>query len=108
MPLAEKFVAAAWQLNHYGECGDHLGQIYEKTGRADKAAQMYAMAIATKHSYPEAREHLAALLKNNKKVEEAVKQANLQLASITDIEVGALGPDKMQGNSHSCSLPGQR
>ena len=49
-----KVRGAAWQLNHYGECGDHLAQIYEKTGRAEKAAQMYAMALQAKHSYPEA------------------------------------------------------
>ncbi len=108
MQLAEKYVDAAWQLNHYGECGDHLGQIYEKTGRSDKAAQLYAMAVVTQHSYPEAREHLDALLKNKKKEEEALKQATTELASITDINVGALGPDKMQGNIALVFSPGPK
>ena len=29
---AEKYVAAAWELGHHGEVGDHLGQIYQKRG----------------------------------------------------------------------------
>lgn len=107
MQLAEKYVAAAWQLNHYGECGDHLGQIYEKTGRREQAIQMYAMASVTKHSYPEAHDHLVALLKDKKKVEEALKQANDQLAAITDIKVGDVGPDKMQGNIALVFSPGK-
>ena len=108
MSMAEKYVAAAWQLNHYGECGDHLGQIYEKTGHADKAAQMYAMAFATKHSYPEAKEHLVALLKDKKKVEAALKQADNDLALLTDINVGSVGPDKMQGNIALVFSPGPK
>ena len=108
MQQAEKYVAAAWQLNHYGECGDHLAQIYEKTGRADKAAQMYAMALQTKHSYPEAREHLTALLKDKKKVDTALKQADQELASLTDINVGSVGPDKMQGNIALVFSPGPK
>ena len=34
---AEKYVAAAWELGHHGEVGDHLGQIYEKRGEKDLA-----------------------------------------------------------------------
>ena len=108
MQSAEKYVGAAWQLNHYGECGDHLAQIYEKTGRADKAAQMYAMALQTKHSYPEAREHLTALLKDKKKVDAALKQADQELALLTDINVGSVGPDKMQGNIALVFSPGPK
>ena len=29
LATAEKYVAAAWDLGHHGEVGDHLGQIYE-------------------------------------------------------------------------------
>ncbi len=108
MQSAEKYVGAAWQLNRYGECGDHLAQIYEKTGRADKAAQMYAMALQTKHSYPEAREHLTALLKDKKKVEAALKQADQELALLADINVGLVGPDKMQGNVALVFSPGPK
>ena len=40
---AEKYVAAAWELGHHGEVGDHLGQIYQKRGDKDRALRTYAL-----------------------------------------------------------------
>ena len=42
---AQKYVAAAWELGHHGEVGDHLGQIYEKRGEKDLALRTYALSM---------------------------------------------------------------
>ncbi|HXZ79213.1 MAG TPA: DUF3857 domain-containing protein [Terriglobales bacterium] len=72
---AEKYITAAWLLTAHGESAYHLGRIYEAAGRKDDAIRLYASALAAKNSYPEAREVLTALLKNPKKVDEAIHNA---------------------------------
>lgn len=47
---AEKYVTAAWDLDQFPDIGDHLGQIYEKEGKLQQAAQLYAFAIASYHA----------------------------------------------------------
>ena len=42
---AEKYVAAAWELGHHGEVGDHLGQIYQKRGEKELALRTYALSM---------------------------------------------------------------
>ena len=49
---AEKYVSAAWGLGHHGEVGDHLGQIYEKQGKKDRALQTYALSLSGLASHP--------------------------------------------------------
>jgi TonB family protein len=44
---ARSFVEAAWSLRTDPSVGDHLGRIYEKLGRSEDAAKVYAMAIAS-------------------------------------------------------------
>jgi tetratricopeptide (TPR) repeat protein len=44
LPMAEKYIAAAWQATQHSEVGDHLGQIYEKEGRLQQAADTYSLA----------------------------------------------------------------
>ena len=44
--LAESYVRAAWLTSQHAEVGDHLGQIYEKEGRLQEAANTYALAGA--------------------------------------------------------------
>src|ERR1700741_1038963 len=46
LDTAEKYVGAAWALGHHGEVGDHLGQIYEKEGKKDRALRTYELAAA--------------------------------------------------------------
>jgi Flp pilus assembly protein TadD/transglutaminase-like putative cysteine protease len=56
---AERFVAPAWKLSEHAEVGDHLGQIFEKLGRRDDAARLYAEALAAREPVSEVRERLA-------------------------------------------------
>ncbi len=57
---AEKYVAAAWELGHHGEVGDHLGQIYQKRGEKDRALRTYALSMNGLRPAPETRGRLAS------------------------------------------------
>ena len=43
---AESYVRPAWLLGEHSEVGEHLGEIYEKEGRAQQAARAYLHALA--------------------------------------------------------------
>jgi len=45
LAMAEDYVHAAWFEGQHREVGDHLGQIYEKEGRKQDAADIYALAV---------------------------------------------------------------
>jgi tetratricopeptide (TPR) repeat protein len=60
---AEKYVAAAWTLGQHGEVGDHLGQIYEKEGKKDRALETYQLALTGLRPIPETKDKIEALLK---------------------------------------------
>jgi tetratricopeptide (TPR) repeat protein len=70
---AERLVDASWRLQQVAEVGDHLAQIYEKSGRTDEAITTYAMALASEGASDETRERLAQLLGDPSKVEDTVK-----------------------------------
>jgi TonB family protein len=44
---ARSYVEASWSLHANPSVGDHLGQIYEQSGRPEDAVKVYAMAIAS-------------------------------------------------------------
>jgi len=71
---AEKYVAAAWQLDESGECADHLGQIYQKQGKKDDAQRVYALALATRRPPPETRARLTALAGSDAKADALVEK----------------------------------
>jgi tetratricopeptide (TPR) repeat protein len=58
LATAEKYVGASWRLDQTPEVGDHLAQIYEKTGRGKEAIVLYAQAAAGRSPSPEVRAHL--------------------------------------------------
>jgi tetratricopeptide (TPR) repeat protein/transglutaminase-like putative cysteine protease len=51
--LAEDYVYAAWFEGQNREVGDHLGQIYEKQGRKQDAANIYALAQSSSRTSPD-------------------------------------------------------
>ena len=73
LPEAEKYLSAAWNLSQSGLIGDHLGQVYEKQGRKQPAARMYALAIATDHAPSETRGRLALLQPSSSKAEQEAR-----------------------------------
>lgn len=93
---AEKYVAAAWQLGHHGEVGDHLGQIYEKLGQKDLALRTYALSMNGLRPTPETKERLASLAGGDAKADAAVARYKEDLEHLSTID---LGKTKQTGNA---------
>ena len=53
LPMAESYIRAAWFEGQHREVGDHLGQIYEKLGKKQEAANIYALSVASSHISPD-------------------------------------------------------
>jgi len=85
---AEKYVAAAWELGHHGEVGDHLGQIYQKRGDKDRALHTYALCMNGLRPAPETRGRLAALAGGDAKVDALVARSKDELQRLNTIELG--------------------
>jgi tetratricopeptide (TPR) repeat protein len=92
---AEKYVAAAWGLGQHGEVGDHLGQIYEKEGKKDRALTTYELSLAGLRPVPETHDRIDALLKADAKLAPP-KNGQQNLQSLRTID---LGKAKVTGNA---------
>ena len=93
---AEKYVSAAWGLGQHGEVGDHLGQIYEKQGKKDRALHTYSLSLEGLRPIPETHERIDALLKSDAKLNGAAKNGKQDLQSLRTID---LGKAKETGNA---------
>jgi tetratricopeptide (TPR) repeat protein len=85
---AEKYVAAAWELGHHAEVGDHLGQIYEKEGNKDRALRTYALSMNGLRPTPETRIRLASLAGGDAKADAAVAHYKDELPHLSTIDLG--------------------
>jgi len=85
---AEKYVAAAWELGHHGEVGDHLGQIYQKRGDKDRAMHTYALSMNGLRPTPETRSRLASLAGGDAKADAAVARYKGELQHLSTIDLG--------------------
>jgi tetratricopeptide (TPR) repeat protein len=85
---AEKYVAAAWELGHHGEVGDHLGQIYQKRGDKDRALRTYALSMNGLRPTPETRGRLASLAGGEAKVDSTVAHYKDELQRLITIDLG--------------------
>ena len=85
---AEKYVAAAWELGHHGEVGDHLGQIYQKRGEKDLALRTYALSMNGLRPAPETRGRLASLAGGDAKADAAVAHYKEELQHQSTIDLG--------------------
>jgi tetratricopeptide (TPR) repeat protein len=90
---AEKYVAAAWGLGQHGEVGDHLGQIYEKEGKKDRALSTYELAATGLRPIPETHDRIDALVKGDAKLNAAAKHGNQDLQSLRTIDLGKAKSD---------------
>jgi tetratricopeptide (TPR) repeat protein len=85
---AEKYVAAAWELGHHGEVGDHLGQIYQKRGDKDRALRTYALSMNGLRPTPETRGRLASLAGGDAKADAAVARYKDELQRLITLDLG--------------------
>ncbi|MGA7219001.1 MAG: DUF3857 domain-containing protein [Candidatus Sulfotelmatobacter sp.] len=90
---AEKYVAAAWGLGQHGEVGDHLGQIYEKEGKKDRALHTYELATTGLRPIPETKDRINALEKSDAKLNEAAKNGKEDLQSLRTIDLGKVAKE---------------
>jgi hypothetical protein len=81
-------VAAAWELGHHGEVGDHLGQIYQKRGDKDRALRTYALSLNGLRPTPETRGRLASLAGGDAKARRAVAHYKEELQHLSTIDLG--------------------
>ena len=85
---AEKYVAAAWELGHHGEVGDHLGQIYEKRGDKDRAMRTYALSMNGLRPIPDTRERLANLMGGDGNADAAIARSKDELQRLSTVDLG--------------------
>ena len=105
---AERFVRAAWLLNQQGEVGDHLAQIYEKSGQKQEAIRLYADAIAAPHADPESRARLTLLLGENSQIDALVAQAKVRLVKSRTFPAGKLLAAKTEADFFVLLAPGSK
>jgi tetratricopeptide (TPR) repeat protein/transglutaminase-like putative cysteine protease len=103
---AERYICAAWLLNQHGEVGDHLAQVYEKRGDKQRAARMYAEAIAAPHAVPETRARLIVLLGGNAGIDELVLKSKPELARIRVFPAGDLLKENARADFFVLLSPG--
>jgi hypothetical protein len=89
---AEKYVRAAWVLGEHGEVGDHLAQIYEKSGRKDDAIRTYAMSLSGLRPALETKGRLAKLAGGDSKATTAVEQHKPDLQFLRTLKLGKVAP----------------
>lgn len=87
---AEKYLNAAWKLAQNPVIGDHLGQLYEKTGNKQKAIGFYALTVATNHAPHETSGKLERLLGSKTRADEAVRPAFGDLGQQRTIKLARL------------------
>lgn len=85
---AERYVRAAWLLNHHGEVGDHLAQIYERRGRKQEAIHTYALALNGTRPPPDTRARLAALAGGPAEADRLAEQARPELTVLRTVQLG--------------------
>jgi tetratricopeptide (TPR) repeat protein/transglutaminase-like putative cysteine protease len=61
LDLAEQYINAAWQASGSGNIGEHLGEIYEKQGKRERAIGAYISSLAGDPASDSARARLDAL-----------------------------------------------
>jgi tetratricopeptide (TPR) repeat protein len=97
LEIAERYVSAAWQLGGRADEGDHLGQIYEKRGKKEDAARLYALAMSARRPELETRNRLAALAGGEDKVDAVVGKYRDQLPQERTIKLS--NPAKIDGKA---------
>jgi tetratricopeptide (TPR) repeat protein/transglutaminase-like putative cysteine protease len=105
---AERYILAAWLLNQHGEVGDHLAQIYEKRGEKEKAAHLYAEAIAAPHAVPETRARLIVLLGGNAGIDDLVAKSKPELTKIRVFPAGDLLKENARADFFVLLSPGAK
>jgi len=89
LDAAEPYLQAAWSLLQDTDIGEHLGELYEKKHRPQKATEFYALAEAAPDhlSKTAVRQHLEHLLQNSTLLQEKRRDAREQLGRMRTIRL---------------------
>ena len=91
LDAAEKYIKAAWTIQHDGDQGYHMGMIAEKRGKKDEAIRLYAQSTAALRVAPEAREGLLRLAPADS-VQKLLDVARDELRDSNVLNLGQLMP----------------
>jgi len=91
LDTAEKYIKAAWVIQHNGDQGYHMGMIAEKRGKKDEAIRLYAQGAAALESAQEAREGLSRLAPADS-VQKLLDVAKTELRDSNVVNLGPLMP----------------
>jgi len=80
--LAEKYIAAAWDLSLSATTADHLAQIFESKGQRDKAKELYLLALANPKPDPDTRPRAEKLIGSDAKLDSLIAEHRDQLPKL--------------------------
>ena len=87
---AGRYLESAWIEGERGTMADHLGQLFEKQGQKDQAANAFAQGLASRHPNPDTRAHMILLLGGNEKIDAMVAKAKPALLEQRTFAAGKL------------------
>ncbi|HXW63313.1 MAG TPA: DUF3857 domain-containing protein [Candidatus Acidoferrales bacterium] len=105
---AMRYIHAAWVLSEDGEAGDHLAQIYTKSGDKDRAVHTCALALAAPHATADTRARLMLLLGGNAQIDDLVHSAKPELDTLRTIPAGKLVTEDAQADFFILLSPGEK
>ncbi|MGH9736945.1 MAG: DUF3857 domain-containing protein [Candidatus Acidiferrales bacterium] len=95
---AEQYIRAAWLLTQNGEVGDHLAQIYVKSGQKDAAIHQCALALGGPDPLPDTRARLMLLLGGNSQINDQVAKSRPELERIRTFQLRLPVKEKASAN----------
>ena len=105
---AMRYIEAAWVLSEDGEAGDHLAQIYEKSGDRERAVHACALALAAPHATADTRARLTLLLGGNAPIDDLVSRAKPELEALRTIPAGKLLAEDARADFFILLSPGEK
>jgi len=105
---ARQYISAAWVLSENGEAGDHLAQIYEKSGDKEGAVHACALALAAPHATDDTRARLTLLLGGNAQIDGLVHRAKPELELLRTIPAGKFLAEDARADFFILLSPGDK
>lgn len=94
LPVAEKYIRAAWDIANYTDVGAHLGRVYQAEGKKDEAVETYAQTLALtspsralSDNETDARRQLASLAGSDTLANDQIKNAGARIQARRTTEI---------------------
>jgi len=86
--VAERYIMAAWQSGGSGDESEHLGEIYEKSGKRDLAIHYYLLSLLAENPSQNARPRLVAMGIEDKDIDNRVAKLRPEEQKERSISLG--------------------